>query len=207
VPLATAIAGAQVNGGAGLGNASRGFELKNILRPALHVPDSKTIRELADEFVAKKVHVAVVVDEYGALTGLVSLEDIIEDVFGDIQDEYEKAEDDPPRIEVKLDDAGEEGSRRAGLADIDARAYVPAVNEALEPLGAAIPESDDYDTMGGFVLSTLGHMPEINETFNHGRMSITVLEASPTRVLRVRVKVVPDEPETRQTEPAAERAK
>lgn len=197
----------QINSGGGLGNASRGFDLKSILRPALHVPDSKTIRELADEFVAKKVHVAVVVDEYGALTGLVSLEDIIEDVFGDIQDEYEKTEDGPPRIEVKPHESGEDGASRGGLADIDARAYITAANEALEPLGMAIPESDDYDTVGGFVLSTLGHMPEVNETFSHGRMSITVLEASPTRVLKVRVRVSPDEPEAKAAESAMDRAK
>jgi CBS domain containing-hemolysin-like protein len=174
---------------AGTVGVSTGFELKNILRPALHVPDSKTIRELADEFVTKKVHVAVVVDEYGALTGLVTLEDIIEDVFGDIQDEYEKTEDDPPRIDVRPEDDG-----RGGLADIDARAYIGDANQALEPLGAAIPESDDYDTVGGFVLSTLGHMPEVNESFSHGCMTFTVLEAAPTRVLRVRVQVKSDEP-------------
>ncbi len=118
--------GTQVNSGAGLGNTSRGFELKSILRPALHVPDSKTIRELADEFVAKKVHVAVVVDEYGAVTGLVSLEDIIEDVFGDIQDEYEKTEDEPPRIEVTLDgdnghagEDGEEAFQHSGIRSLE----------------------------------------------------------------------------------------
>jgi putative hemolysin len=200
---------AQVNSGGGLGNASRGFELRGILRPALHVPHSKTIRELADEFVAKKVHAAVVVDEFGAVSGLVTLEDIIEDVFGDIQDEYEKTEDDPPRIEVKLEPVdGEEGEPRAGLADIDARAYVSAANEALEPLGAQIPESDDYDTVGGFVLSTLGHMPEVNETFSHGRMSVTVLEASPTRVLKVRIMVTPEEqPEAEPAENVDQRAK
>lgn len=158
-----------------------GFQLKNILRPALHVPDSKTVRELADEFVAKKVHAAVVVDEYGATTGLVTMEDIVEEVFGDIQDEYEnKAEDAPPRIEVKPED------RRA---DIEARAYIDDANHALEALGVSLPEADEYDTVGGFVLNALGHMPRVNETFSHGEMTVTVLEASPTRVLRVRVQV------------------
>ncbi len=162
------------------GASINGFELKTILRPALHVPDSKTVRELADEFVARKVHAAVVVDEYGATSGMVTMEDIVEEVFGDIQDEYEKAEDDPPKIEVKPDDR---------LADIDARAYVADANQALEPLGISLPEADDYDTVGGFVLTRLGHMPEVNETFSHGLMSVTVLEASPTRVLKVRVQV------------------
>lgn len=194
------LAGDTRGGGASVGAVSAtggGFELKQILRQALHVPHSKTIRELADEFVQKKVHVAVVVDEYGAIVGLVSLEDIIEDVFGDIQDEYEKT-DEEPRIEIKLDEDMIVDGPRSGLADIDARAYVQAANEAMEPLGVNIPESDDYDTVGGFVLSTLGHMPEVNETFSHGRMTITVLEASPTRVLRVRVQARAQMPSTEQ---------
>ena len=91
------------------------------------------------------------------------LEDIVEDVFGDIQDEFEKTEDAPPRIDVRAEDDG-----RGGLADIDARAYIGDANQALEQLGVVIPTSDDYDTVGGFVLSTLGHMPEVNETFTHG---------------------------------------
>jgi CBS domain containing-hemolysin-like protein len=180
-----AVSGGASGGASGGGVRMGGFDLKAILRPALHVPESKTIRECANEFVAKKVHAAVVVDEYGAVMGLVTMEDIVEEVFGDIQDEYERVED-APRIEVKLDEDG-----RGGLADIDARAYVPDANEALEPLGVELPESDDYDTVGGFVLWTLGHMPEVNETFTHGRMQVTVLESTPTRVLRVRVHVQP----------------
>lgn len=186
--------------------AAGGFDLKGILRPALHVPDSKTIRQTADEFVAKKVHAAMVVDEYGAVTGLVTMEDIVEEVFGDIQDEYEKVEDALPEIEVKPDSDG------GGQADIDARAYVGDVNEALETLGVTIPEADEYDTVGGFVLSTLGHMPEVNESFSHGRMQVTVLEASPTRVLKIRVQVRPEfEPGDAggngRHEPAGDRAK
>lgn len=170
-------------------SAGAGFDLKNILRTALHVPNSKTIRELADEFVAKKVHAAVVVNEFGAVIGLVTMEDIIEEVFGDIQDEFERHEDAAPRIEVKPVEGGE----RAGLADIDARAYVTDANAAIDAIGAAIPESDDYDTVGGFVLWTLGHMPEVNESFSHGRMNITILEAMPTRVLKVRIQIRGDD--------------
>ena len=169
----------------------RGFDLKHILRPAMYVPATKTVRALAEEFVAKKVHVAVVADEYGGVAGLVSLEDIIEEVFGEIQDEYEKPEDEPPRIEVKLD----EGSARSGVAEVDARAYIDDVNEALEPLGVTVPEDDEYDTLGGFVLTHLGRMPEVNESFLHGRMQVTVLEATPTRVVRVRLNVKPEEQE------------
>jgi CBS domain containing-hemolysin-like protein len=200
------LAGDGPRGGIKGGPSPTGFELKTILRPALHVPDSKTVRELADEFVAKKVHAAMVVDEYGAVTGLVSMEDIIEEVFGDIQDEYENKPDDaPPKIEIKPEDK---------LADIDARAYVGDANQALEPLGIKLPEADDYDTVGGFVITTLGHMPQVNESFSYGLMHLTILEASPTRVLKVRVQVKDPEPPPvadvvveRKSEAALERGK
>lgn len=174
-------------GGSGGGSASgnsgprgHGFDLKSLIRPAFFVPASKTVREVLDELLIKKVHAAIVADEYGSMVGIVTIEDIVEEVFGDIQDEYEKAEDDPPRIDVKADDH---------LADIEAWAPVPAVNAAIEALGLHVPESDEYDTLGGYVLAHLGRMPEVNETFPVERMLITVLEASPTRVLKVRLQV------------------
>ena len=199
--------------GEGRGVAGRpggGFDLKSIIRPAILVPETKTIRALAEEFVEKKVHVAIVADEYGGTAGIVSLEDIIEEVFGDIQDEYEKPEDEPPRIDVKPEES---------LAEIDARAYIGDVNQALQPLGVTVPESDEYDTLGGFVLSTMGRIPAQNESFEltldrdgSGRPALragengngnaagatrvifTVLEAIPTRVVLVRVLVKRDTP-------------
>lgn len=188
-------AGAASSSGVGVG--AGGFDLRSIIRPAMLVPETKTIRALAEEFVTKKVHVAIVADEYGGTAGIVSLEDIIEEVFGEIQDEYEKSEDEPPRIEVKPEES---------LAEIDARAYIADVNEALEPLGVELPESDEYDTLGGFVLSTMGRIPAQNESFTYGegdRVIITVLEATPTRVVRVRILVKkPESPaENGQAEP------
>lgn len=169
--------------------SSRGFDLRAILRPALFVPESKTVRGLAQEFVDKRVHIAMVADEYGGTAGLVTLEDVIEEVFGEIQDEYEKAEDEPPRIELK------DGEY---LADIDARAYVEDVNEALEDMGVKIPEADDYDTLGGFVTTHMGRIPESNESFELGPAVVTVLEATPMRVVRVRVALRPEEREARE---------
>lgn len=165
-----------------------GFDLRTILRAAMMVPETKTIRALAEEFVEQKVHVAVVKDEFGGTAGIVSLEDIVEEVFGDIQDEYEKPEDDPPHIEVRPEDS---------LAEIDARAYMADVNKALEPLGVELPESDEYDTLGGFVLINMGRIPAQNESFSYGengRLIITVLEATPTRVLKVRLLLKKEQP-------------
>lgn len=182
--------GAGVGAGVG-GGAGGGFDLRHIIRPAFFVPETKTVRQLLDELVEKKVHAAIVADEYGGVAGIVTIEDIIEEVFGDIQDEYEKAEDDPPRIEVREEDH---------LADIEARAYIDDVNEALKALEVEIPEDDEYDTLGGFVMSHLGRMPEVNESFQFGRALVTVLETTPTRVVKVRVQVRDVEGEGRASE-------
>jgi CBS domain containing-hemolysin-like protein len=161
-----------------------GFDLRSILRPAIFVPETKTVRELLRELVVKKVHIAMVADEYGGTAGLVTIEDIVEEVFGEIQDEYEFAKDEVPRVDINVEDR---------IADVDARTYVHDVNDALEPLGVALPEGDEYDTLGGFVITTLGRIPQEGESFQHDRVNLNVLEASPTRVLRVRLEVKPQE--------------
>jgi CBS domain containing-hemolysin-like protein len=174
-------------------HSGKGFDLRAILRPAMVVPESKTIRQLLDEFVAKRVHVAIVADEYGGTAGIVSLEDIIEEVFGEIQDEYEKAEDDPPRIDARIDD---------GIVECDARTAIHDLNDALEPLGVSIPEGEDYDTIAGYALAAFGRIPETNESIQVApRTLITVLEATPTRIVTVRIQVKPEE-HTHDVEPA-----
>lgn len=214
--------GTRVSGPTPSGGNAGGFDLRAILRPAMLVPESKTIRALAEEFVEKKVHVAVVVDEYGGTAGIVSLEDIIEEVFGDIQDEYEQAADDPPRIEVRANERGD-----GGVAEIDGRAYIADVNAALEQLRVEVPESDEYDTLGGFVLSTLGRMPAQNESFTFGgprvnsagiggdpgghsaggpRMVVTVLQSTPMKVVRVRILVPSEHHEAAAAEPPVSEA-
>lgn len=158
--------------------AGKAFDLKRLLRPAFFVPETKTIRELLPELLKKRVHIAMVADEYGGTAGLVTMEDIIEEVFGDIQDEYEQVEEEVP--EVKVDAA-------AKTAEIDARAYIDNVNDQMEPLGIELPASDEYDTVGGFVTVTLGRIPSAGETFMHDGLVVDVLEAQPTRVTRVRI--------------------
>jgi putative hemolysin len=173
------------------------FNLKSLLRPAIFVPETKTVRELLPELLSKRVHIALVADEYGGTAGLVTIEDIIEEVFGDIQDEYENVED--QQTEVKIDAA-----KRS--AEIDARAYISDVNDALLPLGLELPASEDYDTVGGFVTVTLGRIPGAGEAFRHEGMEIRVLQAEPTRVMRVEVLGGGASPPAEVTPPAAERA-
>jgi putative hemolysin len=172
--------------GDGAKGSGKPFELRAILRPAYFVPETKTIRELLTELVNKKVHVAMVADEYGGTAGLVTLEDIVEEIFGEIQDEYEQAEDEAPVVMVSPDTRS---------AEIEARASVSDANEALRQIEIGLPEGEEYDTVGGLVITQLGRIPGAGEVLRvprgdgEGDLLLTVLEAEPTRVVRVRVEV------------------
>lgn len=164
---------------AGGSRGGKTFDLRAVARPALFVPETKTIRELLTELLKKRVHIAIVADEFGGTAGLVTIEDIVEEVFGDIQDEYESGNDESPEIKVHV------GQR---IAEADARAYIDDVNADLRPLGIEIPESEDYDTLGGFVTVSLGRIPAKGESFAADGVRVTVLAAEPTRVTRVRIE-------------------
>jgi len=163
----------------------RTFDLKSLLRPAMFVPETKPLRELLRELLLKRVHIAVVADEYGGTAGIVTIEDIVEEVFGDIHDEYEEPTELTADITLDMD---------AGTAEIDARTYIDDVNDALRALALEIPESEDYDTVGGFVTVTLGRIPLAGESFVHEGMTVLVLAAEPTRVTRVRISSATAEP-------------
>lgn len=166
--------------GEGSRGAGQPFDLKSILRPALFVPESKTVRELLREMIQKKVHIAMVADEYGGTAGLVTIEDIVEQIVGDIKDEYEAGPAENREVVVKADQQ---------RAEIEATARIGDVNDALAVLGVEIPASDEYDTVGGFVTTTLGRIPIKGEQFEHERLRFTVLDAKPTRVVKVLLDV------------------
>lgn len=165
-----------------------GFTLRDVLRPATFVPETKTVRELLAELLAAKVHIAIVADEYGGTSGLVTIEDIIEEIVGEIQDEYEPEEEGESPVVVDMETRS---------AEIDGRTEIDDANDELDCLGIELPETDDYDTVGGFVVVILGRIPDAGERFEHKGLALTVLDAEPTRVKRVRVELVP------QNEPAA----
>ncbi|MEQ8769021.1 MAG: hemolysin family protein [Phycisphaerales bacterium] len=163
------------------GNNGKPFVLREIIRDALFVPETKTVRQLLTELLAARVHLAMVADEYGGTSGLVTIEDIVEEVFGEIADEY----DEPEELEtgVELDEPN-------NTAELDARVHIDDANDALEPIGLELPESDDYDTVGGFVVTTLGRIPTSGDTLDHEGTRLTVIRAEPTRVVRVRVEAL-----------------
>lgn len=168
---------------AGEGRAGKSFELKTVLRPAQFVPETKTIRELLAELMEKKVHIAMVADEYGGVAGLVTIEDILEEIVGPIQDEYEHGQEELPEVIV---------DETARSAEIDARAYIEDANHAVRSLGIEIPPSEDYDTVGGFVTVSSGRIPTAGEQLRIGDILVTVLDAEPTRVTRIRIEGAPE---------------
>jgi len=151
------------------------FDLRSVLREAMMVPESKNVGELLGEFKARKVHIALVLDEYGGTAGLVTIEDILEELVGEIQDEYEH-EEQTPQIE-RVDDQ---------TLRVDARVEIDDLNDELE---IELPEDEDYDTVGGFVFATLGHIPVAGESFEFQGIRFTVTEAERTRVVRVEVRL------------------
>ncbi len=175
------------------GDSEASFELRPLLRPAAFVPESKTVRDLLTDLLAQKVHIALVADEYGGTAGLVTIEDIVEEIFGEIQDEYEQ-DDDEGSVDIDPE---------ARTAEIDARTHIDDANDALEPIGVELPESDDYDTVGGFVVVTLGRIPEIGERVERENTVVTVIDAEATRVTRVRVEVVEPAPSSTDNEDRA----
>ena len=174
-------------------DASPAFNLDEILRPAVFVPETKTVRELMAELLAQQVHIAMVIDEYGGTAGLVTFEDIVEEIFGEIQDEYEDPAQGVPEVIIDTE---------ARTAIIDARMNVDDANDELESLKLEIPDHEDYDTVSGFVTVRLGRIPTVGESFVTDGLAVEVLEAEPTRVVRVRVGAPPaNDPEPGSSDP------
>jgi magnesium and cobalt exporter, CNNM family len=146
--------------------------LDELKRPPYYVPETKRIDDLLREMQRNRTHMAVVVDEYGGSTGVVTLEDILEQIVGDIHDEHERASAPAERLP--------DGSYR-----VAARANIDELNEALD---WTLPKRD-YETVAGLVLATLHRIPRAGEEFQVAGYSITVLESDARRVISV--KIVP----------------
>jgi CBS domain containing-hemolysin-like protein len=142
------------------------------LRQPIYVPYTKPVDILLREFQKGGIHLAIVLDEYGGVAGLVTIEDIMEEIVGDIRDEYD--EDEMPPV-VKVDDQ---------THDVDARLDIESVNEAI-PLN--IPDGQDYDTLGGYVAASLGRIPRKGERFEHAGIEFTILDGTDRAISRIRI--------------------
>jgi len=156
-----------------VGKPALDFKLRNKIREAYFVPETKPLRVLLHEFQNQKLHIAVVLDEYGGTAGIVTLEDILEELVGEITDEYEKT---PPEPVKRIDH---------NTIEVDARTYVDDLNDEFE---LNLPEDEDYDTVGGFVFSHLGYIPKIGENFDYENLQFTITSAEARRIKRIRIQ-------------------
>ncbi|MBF6599166.1 MAG: HlyC/CorC family transporter [Dehalococcoidia bacterium] len=153
--------------------------LAEIARPAYFIPESKKVDELLGELRASKVHIAIVVDEYGGTAGLVTIEDLIEEIVGEIQDEYDREEAPIERVSDSE-------------AILDARVSVDALTELF---GFAADDQDEYDTIGGFVYHHLGKVPIAGDEVRVDGLTLRVLSVIGRRIKKVRARRVRDQGE------------
>lgn len=155
-----------------------GFEeirgLDEIKKPAHFVPEFKKVHDLLREFQLLKVHMAIVVDEYGGTAGLVTLEDVIEEIVGEIQDEYDREE---PEI-VKI---------REGIYLVDG---LMSIDDFQEALGVEI-KGEGFETVGGYILSLMGKIPEQGDELTRGNLTFRVYRVAGKRVSKLIVRRVP----------------
>ena len=156
-----------------IGKDPQNFKLRDKLRDAYFVPETKLLRVLLHAFQNQKLHIAVVLDEYGGTAGVVTLEDILEELVGEIADEYEKT---PPKPIKKIDQ---------NTIEVDARTYVDDLNDEFE---LDLPEDEDYDTIGGFVFSHLGYIPKTGISFGYENLKFTIVAAEPRRIKRIKIQ-------------------
>ena len=145
-----------------------------IARPAHFVPESKRVDDLLAEMQASRVHMAIVIDEHGGTAGLITIDDLLEQIVGEIPDEYGR---EPPRIRI-LD---------ADTAIVDARA---GVDEVAEAFGQELPKGD-YDSIGGLVLALMGQLPEESQRVTCEGLLFTVEKTSENRIESLRVEREP----------------
>ncbi len=158
-----------------IGKDSNDFCLRGRMREAYFVPESKPLRALLHEFQNQKLHIAVVLDEYGGTAGIVTLEDILEELVGEIADEYEET---PPESVKQVDEH---------TIEVDARTYVDDLNDEYE---LNLPDDEDYDTVGGFVFARLGYVPKTGEHFTYENLTFTIASAEPRRINRITIQKI-----------------
>lgn len=153
--------------------------IKSLLRKPLFVPEGKAVDDLLQLFQETRTHIALVLDEYGGVSGVVTIEDALEEIVGEIADEYDL------EVEVEIHKINGDVCEALG------RAHVDQINAEM---GFDLPESEDFDTIGGFVFAEFGRVPNIGESLTwNDAVRVTVLEATRRRVNRVRLERVPQE--------------
>ena len=156
------------------------FQLRDLARTVLFAPPSMPVPDLLIRMRTTRIHMALVIDEYGGVDGLITIEDLVEQIVGDIEDEHDDAEG--PLLSAKADGSFE-ASARAPIEELEAK-----IGRDLLP-----DEEDEYiDTLGGLVVSLIGRVPQRGELVAHpAGLEFEVLDADPRRVKRLKVRVLP----------------
>jgi CBS domain containing-hemolysin-like protein len=153
------------------GKDEEAIPLEEVMRQPYFIPETKRLGELLREFRMKRVHMAIVVDEYGGLSGLVTIEDLIEEVFGEIEDEYDQ------RVEGRIIRLGD------GSISVDAKLEI----EELETFFDVEIEKGNFETVGGFIFHLLGRVPKAGERVDFGDLIMTVESTDGRRIERVKI--------------------
>jgi putative hemolysin len=151
--------------------------LRDLLREPVYVPVTTQIPALLELMKRKKIHIAMVLDEYGGVAGLVTMEDILEEIVGEIADEFDEPEH---REQIQI--------VSPTVAEVDARVHLDDLNDRLH---YGLPEDGDFDTVGGFVFSQLGRVPSVGEAVFWKQLKFTILNADKRKISRLRIEVQP----------------
>ena len=154
----------------------RALEVEKAARPANFVPETKKLSELLAEFRSERFHIAIILDEYGGTAGLVTIEDILEEIVGEIEDEYDRPE--PQALIQRVDD---------DTFELDGRARIDEVSDAI---GQPLPESDDYETVAGLIFCSLGKVPKVGEALEFENVRFEVTTADERKIKHVRVRLL-----------------
>jgi len=155
--------------------------MQDIIRPAYFVPETKKISQLMRELQTRKLHLAIVIDEFGGTEGIITMEDILEEIVGEIHDEYDE--------EIRDVEQGTDGSFL-----VNARISIKDFNDRF---GVEVPLADEYETIGGFLHKLTGRIPDMNEEIPHDDLSFTIVKKSQRRIRLVKfrksVRTAPDQ--------------
>ena len=154
-------------------NGNTNVEVKTLIRKAYFVPETKSIIEILDEFRAQKVHIAVVVDEYGGTVGVVTIEDLLEEIVGEIRDEYDLEE------EEMIKQVGED------VYEVDAMIDIESLNKDLD---LHLPSSEEYESLGGLIVKELGKVAEPGDEITIDGANLKVLKIDKMRIEKVLVE-------------------
>jgi CBS domain containing-hemolysin-like protein len=159
------------------GTEESSLSVREIMRPPYFIPESKNLEQLLQEFKRKRIHLAIVIDEYGGTSGLITIEDLLEQIVGDIQDEYDREE--------SLLTVNPDGS-------ITADGRLP-VEELEEHFDIEI-ERDNFDSVGGLVFHLIGKIPAIGDTIDGAGLRLKILDADLRRVKKVGISLISNAP-------------